>query len=42
MPYSLNRVNPGIPGASVGNPAYGAIRSTGSAREIQLALRYQF
>lgn len=38
----LNTVNLGIPGASVGNPAYGAIRSTGSAREIQLALRYQF
>jgi len=37
-----DRANFGTPSASVGNVAFGTIRSTGAAREVQLALRYQF
>lgn len=37
-----NRANFGTPNASAGNVAFGTIRSTGAAREVQLALRYQF
>jgi hypothetical protein len=37
-----NWANFGTPNASLGTVGFGAIRSTGSAREVQLALRYQF
>ena len=37
-----DRANFGNPSASVGNIAFGTIRTTGAAREVQLALRYQF
>lgn len=38
----FNRSNWDVPGATVGNSAFGTIRSTSAARQIQLALRYQF
>jgi len=38
----FNRSNWGTPNATVGSSAFGTIRSTGGARQVQLALRYQF
>jgi hypothetical protein len=37
-----NRANFGLPAAAIGNVGVGTIRSTGQAREVQLALKYQF
>ena len=38
----LNRANFGLPNSTVGNVAFGTIRSADSAREVQLALKYIF
>ncbi|HEY8551699.1 MAG TPA: TonB-dependent receptor [Vicinamibacterales bacterium] len=38
----FNRVNLGLPNSTVGNTAFGTIRSADSAREIQIALKYIF
>jgi hypothetical protein len=38
----LNRVNFGLPGATVGTPTYGVINSAGDPRVIQVALRLAF
>jgi hypothetical protein len=39
---ALNRVNFGLPGATVASPTYGVITSASDARVIQLALRLTF